>query len=603
MKTHLLKKTLITASVTTLLTACGGDSVEGYDPNFSAPLPVAFSNAVIAQTLTEEMGIQRINLVEGATVNGSPATGAINVTDINITVNKNYVTPQIPTGSLPNQTQSPFVEEGGFLVVDTDMFADRLSTCDTRDVRGARDENNNVIPDGIPDNPEEVTYIIDYAVDNGAPIPAGGALPRRTLELTINAVFDAVDGITANDTRVLLGAEQRISASVLPEKACEQDLIYSVADETIATIDADGNIETRAVGTTDVTITSVSDSSQSMTISLEVFSEFTIQVSNQDFDDNSLPLGTKKVPACTSAGFYVEPTPASGDILTGEYVYDFTTDNINDFPVVSTVSIDNGALGRVTNTGTSNVGFTYDVTVDLMSGNTGQTDIANVESQTLSVEVVNNLACAAAEIGVVRSDYALDGPFQVPGPGALRWAPNVGNGGTEVSTVAVSDVALSGTAMEISRVAPADDPRASFMIQGDFNTQGRNYNNTLYGKTDLSIGRQFKYSVWVKLATVPTSEVTLRQRIVPWKYADVPTQQPGFNYLTRFPGSGNHSAVLLPTTDWQLVELIDEVSNTDIWTVPESWNIATPVFQVWEVEGLLPGQSIILDEYSIVEIQ
>jgi hypothetical protein len=602
MNNHLLKNTVLVTTVTTVLAACGGTN-EGFDPQFKADTAVEFDMPTITAELSEESGIQQVDLIAGATANGQPLSGNINVSDIVFTVDQNYVTPQVPTGTLPNQTRSPFTEEDGTLSIDTDMFSDRLSTCDTTDVRGGRDADNNVIGDGFPDNPAEVTYTINYAVDNGAPLPAGETLPRRTLELKINAVFDAVEDVAASDTRVLLGAEQRLGATVIPAKACEQALSYSVADESIATIDEQGNITTLQVGTTDVTITSVSDPSQTTTISLEVFSEFTIQISNQDFDANALPLGTKQVPSCTSSGIYVEPTPATGDSLSGDYVYEYTTSNDIDFPIAESNTIGFGGLARILTGGLSNIGSSFDVDVALTSGNTGETALEDVVGQTIAIEVVENVACSALQIDGVQSDYALDGDAQESGPGLLRWAPNNGNGGAEVTTVSVSDEALSGKSIALTRVAQAEDPRASFVIQGDFNTRGRNYNNTLYGQNELSIGRKFKYSVWVKLNELPTSDVVVRQRIVPWLYADVPAQQPGFNFLTRFPGAGNHSATLKATTDWQLVELIDEVSGTGVWTVPDNWNIPTPVFQAWEIEGLSPNQSVLLDEYSIIEVE
>ena len=271
MNSNLLIKTIIAATVSATLAGCGG-ATEGFDPGFSAKEPVTFANPVMQMSINEGSGIIEVDLTEGAMSGGSAVTSTINISDMNFSVSPNYLTPQGPSNTISNQTISPFTEKEGKLLINSDMFNERLSTCDTTDEWGAKNADGQNIGDGIPDNPASITYTIDFAVDNGAPLTPGTALPRRTLELTINAVEELVESVLADNTSVLFGSDERLFASVLPQTACAQGLIYSVADETVATIDDQGNISTIALGTTQVTVTSEGNPEASTTVDLEVFS-------------------------------------------------------------------------------------------------------------------------------------------------------------------------------------------------------------------------------------------------------------------------------------------------------------------------------------------
>lgn len=589
MAKHLLENTLLTLCIASILGGCGGGTDEGYDPGFETDAQLVFSEPAISASIVEETGVIAIDLTQGGTVNGAPYTGSVNISDMTFTVDKNYVTPQAPAnGDIPNQTISPFTVEDGNLLVNTDAFADNLSTCDTRDIRGDRDENGNAIPDGIPDFPSQVTYEIDFAIDNGFPLEPGTLPPRRTLTLTIDAIFDDVQDVTAAPVRVSIDSEAVLFASVLPEKACNKALTFEMADESIATIDIDGTITPVAIGTTSVTVTSVSNPELSATVDVEVFSEFTLDIANKDFDANGLPTGKKVVPSCVSVGLEVVPAPAAGDALSGNYVYEWTSSNSVDFPLEEAINYGELGTGRFNLGDLSKVGFTFDATVSLASGATASTPIEEVASQSIMVEVAENRLCnpgTSAHNAGFNTDFAMDGagaPWRLGPPGAAS--------GGAVATV---NEALSGSAIEIT--AGVDE--FTSVVQQVFNKQ-RNWHSSTYGLGAVSIGLQHKPSIWVKLDKVPSNEITLKHTALAWTYVGMPASR---NFNTTRPGAVIMESTLKATTEWQYVEFTVEGGTADYWEVPAIWDQSTDVFIFFEVYGLNEGDKIILDEYGVVK--
>ncbi|MDO6840216.1 Ig-like domain-containing protein [Paraglaciecola chathamensis] len=582
MRKHLLTNKITAAMLTTFLAGCGGGTDEGYDPDFGASAPVTFDAADLTASFDEETGQQEVDLLAGATADGQPLSGTINISDFNFTVDQNFTTPQIRGNGLANQTVSPFFEQDGKLIIDTDKFSDHLSTCDSTDVSGGpADDNGNPTPDGFLDTPPQVTYTIDFAVDNGFDLAPGEVLPRRTLTLTMNAVFDAVESVTAEPIRVLMGQEAQLFATVLPEKACSQDLSYTIADPSIASIDDNGNISTLQAGETTVTVSSTDAPDKSVTVGLEVFSEFTLAITNRDLDSNGLPSDMKEVPACVTAGFNVSPTPAFGDSLTGDYTYSWTSSNDVDFPVTA-VNYGESGVGMYQVGDATTVGFTFDASVSLASGDTGSTAFEDVMSQNITANVVQNLMC---ETGVSAHPAGFNTDFNLDGAGA-PWKGGI---------VATSDDSLSGSALEVT----AGDGESTNIVQQVFNKQ-RNWHSATYGLGTSSIGQTYKYSVWVKLPVMPTEDITLKHVMLAWTYEGGPSG-PGFDF--RRPTAGILSATLQKTTDWQLVEFVNEATGNREWSVPPEWNVSTDVFQFWEIYGLPEGEKILLDEYAVMPVQ
>ena len=74
---------------------------------------------------------------------------------------------------------------------------------------------------------------------------------------TINVYNQAVTGVTIepSEAELTVGSSTKLTATVLPENATNKNVIYSVDDESILSVDQDGNITGLSLGTATVTVT------------------------------------------------------------------------------------------------------------------------------------------------------------------------------------------------------------------------------------------------------------------------------------------------------------------------------------------------------------
>ena len=74
---------------------------------------------------------------------------------------------------------------------------------------------------------------------------------------TINVYSQAVTGVTIepSEAELTVGSSTKLTATVLPENATNKNVIYSVDDESILSVDQDGNITGLSLGTATVTVT------------------------------------------------------------------------------------------------------------------------------------------------------------------------------------------------------------------------------------------------------------------------------------------------------------------------------------------------------------
>ena len=178
--------------------------------------------------------------------------------------------------------------------------------------------------------------------------------------------------------------------------------------------------------------------------------------------------------------------------------------------------------------------------------------------------------------------------FNLDGEGA-NWIPN--------GVVSAVDEALSGKALEVTM----NNANSGFtrILQQVFNKQ-RNWHSSTYGLGGASIGKTYKFAMWVKLQEMPQNDVQLRHIVLPFAYQDGPTG-PGFD--RRLDAAGIFTATLRPTTEWQLVEFVDDATGSREWSVPENWTVVTDVFIFYEFIGFPVGAKVLIDEYSSVEVQ
>lgn len=589
MKNNLLVKTAIAASIVSVLSACSG-SDEGYNPNFGSTSAVSYSDQQITVALSEETGVQTIDLLAGAVIDGQDAAsfaGTIFINQIEIEAANNYATPQAPSNSVANQTISPFqlTTDGKSLAVDTDAFAQSLRRCDNTDNRGARDADNNPIGDGFADFPSSVVYSISYVVDNGLKVEPGVEPERRQLQVTITSNEDPVESVIASAVELPAGGNAVVVASTVPAYACNSNVTYSVADTNVATVDASGTLTGTGTGTTTVIITSEDNPAASATADITVTAAFSLAITNDDKDALGASTGTKEIPACVAAGIQVVPSMLNTE-LSGDYTYDWTSSNDSDVTYSQSVASGFGAFG-VFNAGTT-VGAESEISVGIASGDTGATSIDAVAGKSVVVTTVKNEMCEPGESlhpAGFNTDFKLDGagaPFK--GGAAAANADSVTGTGSSVQITSGPNKS-------------ADNQPYTWVAQQVWNKQ-RQWYSWNYGRGAESMGKAYKYSVWVKLAKLPAEPITLKHVVTPWVYEGIPADAAGFG--GRRSGSGVLSATLDSSTEWQYVEFINEATGGAEWEIPTTWTTVTDVFTLWEVYGLPTGDTVLIDEYGVV---
>jgi hypothetical protein len=585
MQTNLLKKTMLFTMISASLAGCGSDT--GKDYNFSADMRVEFPAEALEVSIDEVSGIIEIDLLAGATAGGQPldiADSTVYVRNFRFApLDAAFRTPQT-AGIVVSQPISPFFvsDDNTKLVVVTDGFNSALRMCDDTDVRGAVNADGDNIADGVRDFPQSITYSVHYVIDNGFDLEPGEEPVERELLLTINAITDPVTSVQAFNTSVASGDTTEMLAATLPTYACNSNLTYEITDATTASIDGSGNVTGNNKGETTITVTSAENSELSATANITVTPGFNLAIKNQDFNDLGAPLGTKSVPTCSAIGIAVEPTIVADD-LTGAYTYSWVSDS-QTFAMEETDGAF-GATGRFDNSLAT--GETATVTVGYDSGYTGATSTADVQDQMVTVTAERNYVCEPPTgVPTAQVDLLLN---------AGGWGPNATHvaGGLDAD-----DTALLVTSNNDDKAQFGNTTRQVW-------NQGNNFHAQTFGRGAASVGRTFKFAVWAKLSQLPadpTEELKLEHTLLAWNCT-------GCGVTGGFPGrytdgvTGTVSAVLEHTTEWQLVEFINPLTDTMEWTVPAIWGATTATFQFWDLYGFGNGDSIALDNYSIVEVE
>ena len=571
-----LQVTTLCVAVSAAVPGCGGPG-GGYSNPLVSESPVSFSSPSISATFDEESGMQQVNLLEGAEVNGAQLTSS---DDAPVYIRDMEFTPENPNFQTPGGTDgSPFrlSSDGVHLDVDTDRFAQALRMCDTTDVRGATDASGNPTGDGVRDFPTSISYRVTYTIDNGYDPGPGQSLPSRTLNLTINAISDPVTGVQAFDVSLAATDTKPMLSATAPTYACNPALTYEIADTSIARVDADGMISGLVIGSTTITVTSVEDPSLSAVATVQVTPAFTLAITNQEFNELGAPLGTKSVPTCSAVGVTVEPTVVN-DILTGPYSYMWLSTSMS---LMFGGEASDGAFGA---TGwfwnSLEDSETATVTVGFGSGYTGVTDAMDIEEQSVLLTAERNHACD---------------PNPSPHPAGYVTDLGLNTGAWGPLATAVPGGGLDGAASVRIR-GPGGD--ITNVVQQVWNQQ-RNFHSQYYGRGGASTGRTFKFSVWAKLGQLPSGdEVVLDHTLLPWACGTCG----GTGFPGRRPQSESVTATLKPTMDWQLVEFINPLTGMPEWSVPAIWDVNTAMFLHWDVYGLAQGETLEIDSYSVVEV-
>ena len=91
-----------------------------------------------------------------------------------------------------------------------------------------------------------------------------------TCAVTVSARPVPITGIALTDTQVSVGGSVQLTPRFTPADTTQRDVMWSSADETIATVDANGRVRGRAAGKTYITVTSAADRSITATCAVTV---------------------------------------------------------------------------------------------------------------------------------------------------------------------------------------------------------------------------------------------------------------------------------------------------------------------------------------------
>lgn len=596
MKMNLLYKSIALAGVASVLAACGGPG-EGYDAGLKADSEITFASADLTKTYNEaDAGSDnkiRINLLEGGTVDGQSLEefdGLINIINFNF----EGLDPENGGVEIPRvERRTPFSIVGHDLVID-------MSYGETGMGHVLRENCNDV---ENPEYPDTATFVISYTVDNGYPAnsetdPETGSpiitYPGdRTLTLTLNAMDDVTTGIDGpEDFSLQKGASKQLGATRVQSYACDAPLLeYSSADETIATVDAEGVVTGVEGGTTTITVTHPATGiSEDFDVTVSV--EFALTLTNAD--------ATKTVPQCTNAGVYVEPTAAAGSTLSGEYTYDWTVTPTNTNGSMSLLgAVSDGGYGSLAIINAATIADTASVTVGLAEGDTGTTDIDAVMDASTNLSVGSNFACVSANPD--GGNISMDNRFE----SIAFWNPIVGTAnGVDQAT---GDDAF-GSSMRFT-TATDDSVVGAVLVRWAKGPSSDNPFSAYYGVNNSGHGTKLKAGLWVKLDTAKAG-VTAHFNLAPWLDSRHPAGE-GKGYLVMNQYGPDFTAELANTTEWQFVEFTDRnwtedtSDDSEIYTIPTTWANDganwSEVLPLIYVRGLAAGESVLVDDLSVVE--
>ena len=179
---------------------------------------------------------------------------------------------------------------------------------------------------------------------------------------TINVYNQAVTGVTIepSEAELTVGSSTKLTATVLPENATNKNVVYSVNDESILSVDQDGNVTGLSLGTATVTVTTEDGD---FTASAEI-NVIPVQVTGVGLSPEAASVGLGHTIQLTAS---IKPSNAANKNLSWS-VSDETIISVDDRGTVTGLS---GGTATVTVT-TEDGGFTAsaEITVYYAPANT-----------------------------------------------------------------------------------------------------------------------------------------------------------------------------------------------------------------------------------------
>ena len=179
---------------------------------------------------------------------------------------------------------------------------------------------------------------------------------------TINVYSQAVTGVTIepSEAELTVGSSTKLTATVLPENATNKNVIYSVDDESILSVDQDGNVTGLSLGTATVTVTTEDGG---FTASAEI-NVIPVQVTGVGLSPEAASIGIGHTIQLTAS---IKPSNAANKNLSWS-VSDETIISVDDRGIVTGLSLGTATATVTTEDG----GFTAsaEITVCYAPSNT-----------------------------------------------------------------------------------------------------------------------------------------------------------------------------------------------------------------------------------------
>lgn len=258
-------------------------------------------------------------------VGAGEADVTVSVADANISSTTHIKVVILPTGveapeTLSLELNGEATKALGAKMTPEDATDVKLAYLSSDESVATVDESGNVTAVGVG----ECTITTTIVADTTATAEDAGVdsemlvVPENAKAETKVTVGKAIESITldSNEGVLSIGNTHTIKATVFPEDATDKAVTWKSSDESIATVDAEGNVTAKGTGNVTITATSESDGDVSADYALTVNKAATKPATNYRGTGSSAGAATTpsytapSTPSASTPTYVPEPAPA-----------------------------------------------------------------------------------------------------------------------------------------------------------------------------------------------------------------------------------------------------------------------------------------------------
>ena len=258
-------------------------------------------------------------------VGAGEADVTVSVADANISSTTHIKVVILPTGveapeTLSLELNGEATKALGAKMTPEDATDVKLAYLSSDESVATVDESGNVTAVGVG----ECTITTTIVADTTATAEDAGVdsemlvVPENAKAETKVTVGKAIESITldSNEGVLTVGNTHTIKATVFPEDATDKAVTWKSSDESIATVDAEGNVTAKGTGNVTITATSESDGDVSADYALTVNKAATKPATNYRGTGSSAGAATTpsytapSTPSASTPTYVPEPAPA-----------------------------------------------------------------------------------------------------------------------------------------------------------------------------------------------------------------------------------------------------------------------------------------------------